>query len=117
MLATLDPRCVYKILTAAAWSQFLASGTYAGSADDLRDGYVHLSDAEQVAATVERHYAHAVNLVLVALDPQALGAALRHEASRAGALFPHSYAPLPLSACTLLARRAQPSDPWLAVDA
>jgi uncharacterized protein (DUF952 family) len=36
--------------------------------------------------------------VLVAVDADALGSALRWEPSRGGDLFPHLYAPLPLSA-------------------
>jgi uncharacterized protein (DUF952 family) len=34
----------------------------------------------------------------VAVRPEALGEALRWEVSRGGALFPHLYGPLPLSA-------------------
>ena len=37
-------------------------------------------------------------LVLVALDAARLGPALKWEASRGGALFPHLYAPLDLAA-------------------
>ena len=37
-------------------------------------------------------------LVLLAVDPEALGDSLRWEASRGGALFPHLYGALPLAA-------------------
>ena len=38
--------------------------------------------------------------MLVAVDERLLGAALKYEPSRDGALFPHLYAPLPVSAVT-----------------
>jgi uncharacterized protein (DUF952 family) len=38
------------------------------------------------------------DLVLAAVDADALGPALRWEPSRGGALFPHLYGPLPLDA-------------------
>ena len=91
-------RHVYKILPRADWEHACRHGTYAGSPDDLRDGFIHLSAADQVAATAARHFRGIRDLVLVALDRDALGEALRWEPSRGGALFPHYYGPLPVSA-------------------
>jgi uncharacterized protein (DUF952 family) len=51
-----------------------------------------------VAETAAKHFAGARDLVLVAVDGDALGAALRWEPSRGGALFPHLYGHLPLGA-------------------
>jgi uncharacterized protein (DUF952 family) len=86
---------IYKIFRAAEWAAFLASGSFAGSADDLRDGYVHLSTGEQAPATLAKWFAGERGIVVaevaVADDP-----ALRWEASRGGALFPHLYRPLRL---------------------
>jgi uncharacterized protein (DUF952 family) len=87
---------IYKIVHAAEWAA--ASGNYAGSAKDRADGFLHFSTAEQIPGTLARYYADADDLVLVAVDADALGAALKFEPSRDGALFPHLYAPLPLSA-------------------
>ena len=87
---------VYKILTREDWQQACSTGSYAGSRDDLRDGFIHLSAPQQVAATAARHFRGIDGLVLVALDTARLGAALKWEPSRGGDLFPHYYGPLPV---------------------
>ena len=85
---------IYKIATAAEWNRATAAGRYAGSADDHRDGFIHLSSAAQLAGTLERHFATKKNLVLIAFRTGDLRAALKWEASRGGELFPHHYGPL-----------------------
>ena len=85
---------VYKIVDAADWRDAQCSGSYLGSADDLRDGFIHLSFAEQVEATAARHFANRSGLLLIAFLAEKLGDALRLEPSRGGALFPHLYAEL-----------------------
>lgn len=89
---------VYKLCPEPLWREAEHAGVFLGAPVDVADGYIHLSTAEQVAETARRHFRAQDNLVLVAVDPHALGSALRYEASRGGALFPHLYAPLPLSA-------------------
>lgn len=91
-------RHVYKIAAAAAWRDAEAIGEYRGSPDDLRDGFIHFSTAEQAPATAAKFFAGALDLVIAAIDVAALGAELKWEPSRGGALFPHLYAPLPMSA-------------------
>jgi uncharacterized protein (DUF952 family) len=114
-LPDLDPRRVYKLLRATDWERLRAAGAWAGSPDDLRDGYVHLSTADQVAGTLVKYFADVPDLILLAVDPAVLGAELRYEPSRGGALFPHLYAPLPFGACQALALRALPDASWQAV--
>ncbi len=89
---------VYKILTRTHWEEARRAGQYAGSQDDLRDGFIHLSAIHQVAGTAARHFRGIDELVLVALDSERLGSALKWEPSRGGDLFPHFYGPLPTSA-------------------
>jgi uncharacterized protein (DUF952 family) len=89
---------VFKILSADEWTEAKQSGTFTGSRDDRRDGFIHLSTAVQVAGTAARHFAGQHGLVLVAFDAARLGPALKWEPSRGGALFPHLYAPLPIDA-------------------
>jgi uncharacterized protein (DUF952 family) len=84
-----DDRFIYKICGAAEWRDATAAGVFHGSAVDLRDGFIHLSTAAQLAETVRRHFAGRPDLVIVAFDPHELGADLRWEPSRGGALFPH----------------------------
>ena len=89
---------IFKIAGAADWRQAEAAGVFKGAGVDLSDGYIHFSTAEQVAETAGKWFAGRDALVLVAVDADALGEDLRWESSRGGALFPHLYATLPLSA-------------------
>jgi uncharacterized protein (DUF952 family) len=89
---------VYKVITEAAFEASWSQGQFGGSADDLRDGFIHFSAAPQLAGTLAAHFAGQDGLVLLAVDPELLGPALKWEASRGGALFPHLYAPLELAA-------------------
>jgi uncharacterized protein (DUF952 family) len=91
-------RIVYKIAQDVAWAAAQAEGRFEGSPVDLSDGYIHFSTAAQVHETVRRHYAGRDGLLLVAVDAERLGEALRWEPSRGGDLFPHLYAPLPMDA-------------------
>ena len=89
---------IYKICERAYWRLAEQAGTYRGSAVDARDGFIHLSTAAQLAGTMEKHFAGSRDLLLVAVDTDRLGPALKWEPSRGGELFPHLYAALPLSA-------------------
>jgi len=92
------PTTIYKICDAALWRAAERAGTFHGAPVDVADGYIHFSTAEQVRETAARHFAGVSDLVLVAVDADALGAALRDEPSRGGALFPHLYGALPMAA-------------------
>jgi uncharacterized protein (DUF952 family) len=83
---------IFKICTAGEWREAVRTGTYAGSAADRADGFIHLSAAHQVRATATRHFAGQEGLVLVAF-PADLDH-LRWEASRGGDLFPYVHGPL-----------------------
>ena len=89
---------IYKICGRAEWAAAEAAGVYGGSADDVRDGFIHFSTLDQVPGTQARHFAGRDDLVLVTVRVVDLGSALKWEASRGGALFPHLYAVLPLDA-------------------
>nr|WP_210313759.1 DUF952 domain-containing protein [Rhodopseudomonas rhenobacensis] len=91
-------RTIYKICDASAWREAERQGVFAGSADDLRDGFIHFSTAAQVAGTARKHFAGRSGLFLIAIDADALGEALRWEASRDDQLFPHLYGELDLGA-------------------
>lgn len=89
---------IYKILADAAYDAAKSEGRFLGTADDLRDGFIHFSAGHQVAATLDKHYRGQEDLVLLSVDPERLGPALKWEVSRGGDLFPHLYAPLELDA-------------------
>ncbi|RZJ03792.1 MAG: DUF952 domain-containing protein [Brevundimonas sp.] len=86
----------YKLVDRAEWEAARAEGAYAGSAVDLADGYIHMSTADQLVETAGKHYRGRNELLLVEVDLSGLD--VTWEASRGGALFPHLYAPLPLTA-------------------
>jgi len=88
----------YKILTRPQFDQLKAEGVFHGAPVDLEDGYIHLSTREQAAETAARHFAGQDHLVMVMIDLAPFDDALKWEPSRGGALFPHLYAPLPMSA-------------------
>jgi uncharacterized protein (DUF952 family) len=90
-------KIVFKIARAADWEIALAQGHWRGSADDLRDGYIHLSSAGQLRGTLEKHFRGESDLVLIAFEELALAPALKWESSRGGELFPHLYGTLPTS--------------------
>ena len=89
---------IFKIAEGDSWQAAQTSGEFRGSADDSRDGFIHFSTAEQTRATAAKHFSGRAGLVIVAIDADRLGPALKWEASRGGALFPHLYAALPMDA-------------------
>ena len=91
-------RKIYKICPASAWREAERQGVYRGSADDIRDGFIHFSTASQVAGTAKKHFFGRTGLFLIEVDADGLGDALRWEHSRNDELFPHLYGELDLGA-------------------
>lgn len=91
-------KTIYKICPRDLWRRAEEAGRFAGAPIDLADGYIHFSTADQVEETAAKHFAGLGDLMLVAVDADRLGDALKWEVSRGGALFPHLYADLPVSA-------------------
>jgi uncharacterized protein (DUF952 family) len=89
---------IYKLLDRPAWTKAEAEGAFEGSDVDRADGYIHFSAAAQLQETARLHFRGATGLVLLALDAEALGSAVKWEPSRGGALFPHLYGALPTHA-------------------
>lgn len=91
-------KTIYKIAPRDLWAAAETAGVFEGAPVDHADGFIHFSTAQQVRETAAKHFAGQDDLLLVAIDAEALGASLRYEVSRGGALFPHLYAPLALDA-------------------
>ncbi|GAB5470568.1 MAG: DUF952 domain-containing protein [Rhodospirillales bacterium] len=91
---------IYHICRAEEWSEAEAQGQYAGSSQDRADGFIHFSGPGQLRASAAKHRAGQSGLLLIEVATEELGEALRWEPSRGGALFPHLYGRLPLSAVT-----------------
>jgi uncharacterized protein (DUF952 family) len=92
------PTIIYKICESALWREAERADTFSGAAVDVRDGFIHFSTAAQVRETAAKHFAGATDLVLIAVDAERLGGALKWEVSRGGDLFPHLYGAMPLTA-------------------
>ena len=95
---------IYKVLPRSEWEAAKGNGMFAGSGIDIADGYIHFSTASQVVETVDKHFHGKTDLLLVALEADSLGDALKWEPSRGGDLFPHLYCELDVS----LAAEVQP---------
>jgi uncharacterized protein (DUF952 family) len=89
---------IFHMCLRVEWEAAVRSGTYSGSSQDRADGFIHFSTAGQLPDSARRHRLGQPGLVLLAVDPQVLGESLRWEPSRRGALFPHLYGTLPVSA-------------------
>lgn len=89
---------IYKIAPAQLWREAEQAGVFTGAPVDHADGFIHFSARDQVAETAAKHFAGQDDLLLVAIDADALGGGLKWEPSRGGALFPHLYGALRLSA-------------------
>ena len=89
---------IYHMCKREEWQAAEASGAYGGSSQDRADGFLHFSTAEQIVESAARHRAGQDGLLLLCVDADALGAALKWEESRGGALFPHLYGDLPVTA-------------------
>ena len=89
---------IYKICPASLWRAAERTGVFRGSEVDCHDGFIHFSSAEQVVETAGKHFIGQSGLLLVRIDSAKLGDRLKWEPSRGGALFPHLYGDLDLTA-------------------
>jgi chorismate synthase len=85
---------IFHVTSKENWEAALAAGAY--EAPSLQsEGFIHLSEAHQVAGVLERFYAGQTNLVKLTLDPAKLTAALKYEgATDVNEKFPHVYGPI-----------------------
>ena len=89
---------IYKIVPIELWREAERDGVFCGSPVDVKDGFIHFSTAAQVAETAAKHFAGQRDLLLLHVDAGRLGARLKWEPSRGGALFPHLYGALDAAA-------------------
>lgn len=87
---------IFHLTDPARWAEAQTTGEVVPPGF-AREGFVHCSTRDQVAGTIERHFAGTDELVLLELDQASLGAALRWEESRPGEAYPHVYRPLVLA--------------------
>jgi uncharacterized protein (DUF952 family) len=88
---------IFKIVPRAEWDA--AAQRYEGSAHDRADGFLHFSTKAQLPETLRRYYAGRSDLLLIGVEAEALGDALKWDYAPArGEDFPHLYGALPLAA-------------------
>jgi chorismate synthase/uncharacterized protein (DUF952 family) len=89
---------IFHITTKENWEAALAKGSYV--APSLQsEGFIHLSEAHQVAGVLNRFYAGQHNLVKLTIDPSKLKAVLKYEgATDLNEKFPHIYGAINMDA-------------------
>jgi len=91
----------YKVLTLKEWEQAQASKKIITKLDE-KDGFVHLSTASQLSATIELYFSKEDKIVLLQLEHSQIQNSLQYEApappaNRKG-IFPHYYGELDIKA-------------------
>src|SRR4051812_28886922 len=69
----MSDQIAYKVLLVSELQQMQRDGVFRGSPADAADGYIHLSSATQVAATLDKHFSKVDGLVLAAVNLSRLG--------------------------------------------
>lgn len=85
---------IYHITTQAEWEAASHTGTYESSSLK-EEGFIHCSQAEQIAGVLERYFEGKTNLVKLVIDTDKLTSRFIYEWSPSTAdTFPHIYGPI-----------------------
>ena len=84
---------IFKIIDKEEWNKAKKKGIYSGSPTDIKDGYIHLSEKEQIQETLRKHYPEQENLILLKVQTLNLKHLLWEQASNGG-VYPHLYSEL-----------------------
>ncbi len=86
---------IYKILREPEWQAANTEPLYRGSADDIKSGFIHFSTAEQLSASIKKHFQKEKTLYITAFMASDFPPdILKWEKARNGSLFPHVYGPI-----------------------
>ena len=93
------PEVIFHVTTRAEWEAAGRAGRYEPAGYEA-EGFIHLSDPEQVARVANARFAGARDLVLLSVAVDRVSAPLRYEPGDPGSdeLFPHLHGPLNLDA-------------------
>ena len=95
MVTNNETKLIFHMCRSDEWADAQSSGTYSGSSQDVADGFIHFSTADQIRVSAAKHRAGQTGLVLLWVDPSRLsGSTLKWEPSRDSMLFPHLYGAL-----------------------
>ena len=81
---------VYKILLEKEFLTLKSQKVSYGSAVDKKDGFIHLSTANQLKETLDTHFSNSKNVYILAFESSSLDGVV-WEPSRNNDLFPHLY--------------------------
>jgi uncharacterized protein (DUF952 family) len=84
---------IYHVVSAADWAKQEDQADYQAASLET-EGFIHLSEKEQVAGVLERYYQSVPDLLLLHVDPSRLTHKLKYELSTNNERFPHLYGPL-----------------------
>ena len=87
---------IFKIIEKEEWQKAKQCGSYGGSNKDIKDGYIHFSEEDQVPETLKKHYQNQENLVLLKVNAFKLENLLWEQTSN-GDMYPHLYSPLDIN--------------------
>jgi uncharacterized protein (DUF952 family) len=89
---------IYHVTTQSHWNQAIAIGFF--EVESLStEGFIHMSQENQVSGVLERYYKNVPDLVLLHVDENKLVAELKYElAPSVNELFPHIFGTINLDA-------------------
>ena len=88
---------VYKVFNKPDYDSFFTHGKTKGSANDVRDNFIHFSSREQLSETIKKHFSCYDLLFIMVFCESTLSPKLKWEVSRNFDLYPHYYDYLSLS--------------------
>jgi uncharacterized protein (DUF952 family) len=89
---------IYHVTTKQEWDAAKEKGYYVASSLEV-EGFIHCSEAQQVAGVLERYYQGKTELLKLAIDTEKLSSQLKYElAPSVNEHFPHVYGPINLDA-------------------
>ncbi len=91
-------RPIYHMADKDDWAKAVKQGSYGGSANDIKDGFIHFSTPETLKESAAKHRAGVENLLSLTVDSDNLDDNWKWEEARGGQLFPHYYGSLPVDA-------------------
>tara|TARA_B100000989_G_scaffold79692_1_gene56787 strand:+ start:174 stop:524 length:351 start_codon:yes stop_codon:yes gene_type:complete len=84
---------IFKILDKEEWNKAKKDGKFSGSSKDVKDGYIHFSEEEQVQETLKKYYHNQENLILLKVRTLNLEYLVWENASN-GNMYPHLFSTL-----------------------
>ena len=90
---------IFKIIDKDEWNRAKKKGIYSGSSTDIKDGYIHFSEKEQIQETLKKYYPKQENLILLKVQTLKLEHLLWEQASNGG-MYPHLYSELDVNNVT-----------------